>query len=119
MTMHNASAPSTTKTNKVAEVSPVESPTDDLLASENPQQGTPKPINSKATPMNVKRGDFYPKTRVPPNIKDSRKLFVGGLPQDGRFIDTDSCDSAITSVTNKCGLTHTPLPFFLTFSVFG
>jgi len=83
MTMQNASAPSTTKTHKAAEVSPVESPTDDLLASENPQQGTPKSTNT--TPMNVKRGDFYPKTRVPPNIKDSRKLFVGGLPQDGRF----------------------------------
>ena len=77
---------------------------------DNPQQGSPHLANNIATIVVINNNDkkndnnasvvtttttttnnsssttnTYP-TRIPPTVKDSRKLFVGGLPQDGTWL---------------------------------
>ena len=37
------------------------------------------------TPFTAEAWEHRKKTKVPPNKKDTRKLFVGGLPTDGKF----------------------------------
>lgn len=37
------------------------------------------------TPFTAEAWEHRKKTKVPPNQKDTRKLFVGGLPTDGKF----------------------------------
>lgn len=46
---------------------------------ENPQQGT-RYADLKA----VQKSEDNTMSRVPADVKDMRKLFVGGLPQDGK-----------------------------------
>lgn len=50
---------------------------------DNPQQGTRRGLQ-----IATKKGRDNGTPRIPPTVKDKRKLFVGGLPQDGK-----SCDS--------------------------
>ena len=38
------------------------------------------------TPFTAEAWEHRKKTKVPPNKKDTRKLFVGGLPTDGKFL---------------------------------
>ena len=38
------------------------------------------------TPFTAEAWEHRKKTKVPPNQKDTRKLFVGGLPTDGKFL---------------------------------
>lgn len=62
----------------------------------NPQQGsgmrTPSPADDAPNKTTMKLEEKTAKnltrsnaTRSPPTKKDSRKLFVGGLPSDGKF----------------------------------
>jgi hypothetical protein len=44
----------------------------------NPQQGTGRPVPTGEATLNLSR----PSMKIPPTKKDSRKLFVGGLPSD-------------------------------------
>lgn len=103
--MMDAPQPTTTTTtttnssNKqaAASVSSAESPISDLLKEEcadedgNPQQGTEHPAKQQRAVMAAvgnaeqQAPPALNLTRIPPTVKDSRKLFVGGLPQDGEL----------------------------------
>lgn len=104
--MMDAPQPTTTTTtttnssNKqaAASVSSAESPISDLLKEEcadedgNPQQGTEHPAAKQQRAVMAAVGNAEQQappalnlTRIPPTVKDSRKLFVGGLPQDGEL----------------------------------
>lgn len=41
---------------------------------------------NQSTPFTAEAWEHRKKTKVPPNKKDTRKLFVGGLPTDGKFL---------------------------------
>ena len=59
----------------------------------NPQQGAPRLANTAVKNESINSNDSdkaivnsnYP-SRMPPSVKDLRKLFVGGLPQDGTYL---------------------------------
>ena len=63
----NTAAPETNNSN----TNPAEAPPQ-LNDNSNPQQGTGGLTQQKPT------------TNFPPTLKDERKLFVGGLPPDGK-----------------------------------
>lgn len=49
----------------------------------NPQQGTG---SRTAAGMMTAQSQHRPGFKVPPTKKDSRKVFVGGLPSNGKFL---------------------------------
>jgi hypothetical protein len=69
---------------------------DDKYDNSNPQQGStcslPKMMNeisiedqtTETTDVTVADVGQRPVLKIPPTVKDSRKLFVGGLPSDSK-----------------------------------
>lgn len=80
-------------------ISQVEGTADDSESS-NPQQGTVDAVGPEALSLpqvkaaqNEDAAPFFPTSsiKIPATRKDSRKLFVGGLPMDGMYLLPTCC----------------------------
>ena len=85
----NNTASTTTTTKRSTSTSVVCSSGTEDEEGDNPQQGPARPANATVKTESMNNNGAVANsnnlTRVPPSVKDLRKLFVGGLPQDGTY----------------------------------